>query len=349
MLPTEFAERLLSWFQRHGRHDLPWQHPRTPYRVWLAEIMLQQTQVGTVIPYFQRFVAALPGLPELAAASEERVLALWSGLGYYRRARYLHQAARRCVERHGGELPDDMGALQALPGIGRSTAAAICAQAFGRPEPILDGNVKRVLCRLFAVQGWPGEAQVQKRLWALAEQLMPSRHCADYTQAIMDLGATLCTRAQPNCAACPLSNRCRARLDGSVDSLPAARPQRPSPWRECVMLVLQDAQGRVLMQRRDGPGVWQGLWSLPQFEGLPQASERALTLGAETSGEPLTPIEHAFTHYRLRIQPWRARCPSARARIGDNPALRWISRAELPDTGIPAPVRRLLEQLKEFH
>jgi A/G-specific adenine glycosylase len=349
MLPTEFADRLLAWFRRHGRHDLPWQHPRSPYRVWLAEVMLQQTQVSTVIPYFQRFVAALPGLPELAAASEERVLALWSGLGYYRRARHLHQAAQVCVQRHGGELPDDRRALQALPGIGRSTAAAIRAQAFDRPDPILDGNVKRVLCRLFAVQGWPGEAQIERQLWALAEQLMPARQCADYTQAIMDFGATLCTHAKPACESCPLSSACRAHLDARVEHLPTARPRRPSPRRECVMLVLHDAKGRVLMQRRDGPGVWQGLWSLPQFDGMQQAGEQAQALDAETPGELLAPIEHAFTHYRLRIRPWRARCPEAAPRIGDNPALRWIHRAELLDTAIPAPVRRLLAQIKEFH
>ena len=349
MRSTEFADRLLVWFDRHGRHDLPWQHPRSPYRVWIAEIMLQQTQVATVIPYFQRFMAALPALQDLAAASEDQVLALWSGLGYYSRARNLHAAAKRCVQLHDGALPDDLQALQDLPGIGRSTAAAVRAQAFGRPDAILDGNVKRVLCRLFGIEGFPGERRIEQQLWALTEQLMPARRCADYTQAIMDFGATLCTRSRPACALCPFGNDCQARLQGKVDALPTPRPRRNVPQRECVMLVVCDAAGQVLLQRRDGQGVWQGLWSLPQFDDHAAARAHARAIGMDDEGHPLPEIEHAFTHYRLRIRPRLMRVSRRSLRIGDNPSMRWIDRAALLELGLPAPVRRLLAHLKEFH
>ena len=349
MLHTEFAPRLLAWFDRHGRHDLPWQHPRSPYRVWLAEIMLQQTQVATVISYFNRFVAALPDLAALAQASEEQVLALWSGLGYYSRGRNLHAAARRCVALHGGELPSDAEALRALPGIGRSTAAAIRAQAFAEPDAILDGNVKRVLCRLFGIQGWPGERAVEQRLWKLAESLLPATRSADYTQAIMDFGATLCSRARPGCTRCPFAGDCLALANDQVAALPARRPPRQIPQRECVMLVLHDAEGRILLQRRDGPGVWQGLWSLPQFDGAAEATDFARGQSAATGPRPLPPIEHAFTHYRLRIHPQLLATSGAGLRIGDNPTMRWIHRAELLELGLPAPVRRLLAAIKEFN
>jgi A/G-specific adenine glycosylase len=345
---TEFAPRLLDWFERHGRHDLPWQSPRTDYRVWVAEIMLQQTQVATAAPYFQRFIDALPSLPALAAAPQDTVLALWSGLGYYSRARNLHATAKRCVEIHQGRLPDDMAALQALPGIGRSTAAAIRAQAFGRADPILDGNVKRVLSRLFAIDGWPGERRVEMQLWALAESLMPTTRCADYTQALMDFGATLCTRARPACAICPFADHCAARREGRVDELPARRPKRSTPQRDCVMLVLHDPSGRVLLQRREGAGVWQGLYSLPQFEDGAALQAFTDSLAAADSPRALPPIEHAFTHYRLRIQPLMLAAVAAAPRIGDNQGSRWISREDMLEVGMPAPVRRLLAHLKEF-
>ena len=223
-LPVDFADRLLTWFDRHGRHDLPWQHPRTPYRVWLSEIMLQQTQVATVIPYFQRFVTRFADIPSLAATEQDEVLAAWAGLGYYSRGRNLHTAAKLCVERHQGNLPDNMQSLCALPGIGRSTAAAILSQAFDQPAAILDGNVKRVLCRLLAVDAWPGLPAVEKRLWLVAEQLVSRQRPADYSQAIMDFGATLCRRSRPDCAQCPLQHDCRA--------LAQCRVSQP-PWHFC--------------------------------------------------------------------------------------------------------------------
>jgi A/G-specific adenine glycosylase len=337
-----FAPRLLAWFDRHGRHDLPWQHPRTPYRTWLAEVMLQQTRVATAIPYFDRFVQALPELPALAAAPGDQVLALWSGLGYYARARNLQQAARICVERHHGELPRDLDALSALPGIGRSTAAAILAQAHGDRHAILDGNVKRLLCRLFAIDGWPGTARMEKALWPLAEALLPPERLADHTQAIMDFGATLCSRAAPACGICPFRSDCQAWLQGRVAELPTARPGKPLPRRECVMLLLQDERGSMLLSRRPPAGVWAGLWSLPQFDQQAQGIDHALRLGGTGEPRALPAFEHVFSHFRLRIRPlhWRV---SGSGRIADNDDTRWAAAADLAAIGLPAPVRRLLD------
>ena len=347
MTPTDFATRLLAWFDAHGRHDLPWQHPRSAYRVWLAEIMLQQTQVATVIPYYQRFLAAFPDLPRLAAAERDAVLGLWSGLGYYSRARNLHAAAQRCVQEHGGELPADREALAALPGIGRSTAAAICAQAFGQRTAILDGNVKRVLCRVFGIDGWPGQREVEKRLWALADTLMPDERCADYTQAIMDLGATLCRRARPDCAGCPLRGDCAAHASARVAELPQRKPGKTLPQRHCEILVLLDDDGRVLLQRRPETGVWAGLWSLPEFADADARRLFAAGYRSRDAAAPLAPIDHVFSHYKLRIAPYLQRADSG-TRISDNGGQRWATRTELADIGLPAPIRRLLATLTEI-
>lgn len=342
----DITTRLLAWFDRHGRHDLPWQHPRTPYRVWLSEIMLQQTQVSVVAGYFERFVAALPDLPALARAPQDEVLALWSGLGYYARARYLHAAAKLCLERHGGELPRDLDALVALPGIGRSTAGAILAQAWGDPAPILDGNVKRVLCRVFGIEGWPGQPAVEKRLWAIAETLLPPTRLADWTQAQMDFGATLCTRANPACALCPLQEPCVARRGGRTADLPTPKPGKPLPQREAHLLLTEDGEGRVLLQRRPPTGVWAGLWSLPQLDDAAQARAwfRAHLRGDATAAQALAPIEHAFSHYRLRLHPLRMHTEGLQPRIADNDGLRWARRAELSTIGLPAPIRKLLQE-----
>jgi len=341
----DIAGELLQWFDRHGRHDLPWQHPRTPYRVWLSEVMLQQTQVQVVLPYFERFVAALPDLPALAAAPRDQVLALWSGLGYYARARNLHAAAVRCMQLHGGKLPRDPAALLALPGIGRSTAGAILAQAWGDRFPILDGNVKRVLARLHGIEGWPGSPAVEKRLWAIAEAQMPVRRMADYTQAQMDFGATLCTRHVPDCAACPLQASCIARLSGRVQELPTPKPGKPLPERSAVVLLLHDRDGRVLLQRRPATGVWAALWSLPQAGDPAGAREwfAANMDGSYDAGEPMPRVVHAFTHFRLHLQPLRWDDMAVGARVADNEDLRWIAPGELVSLGIPAPVRRLLQ------
>ena len=340
------ADRLLHWFDRAGRHDLPWQHPRSPYRVWLSEIMLQQTQVQVVVPYFERFVAALPTLASLAASPLDDVLALWSGLGYYARARNLHAAARLCVERHGGELPRDLDALVALPGIGRSTAGAILAQAWGDRAPILDGNVKRVLARLHGVEGWPGTPAVEKTLWMHAESQLPHDRLADFTQAQMDFGATLCTRHDPACASCPLGAQCVALRDGRVAELPTPKPGKPLPERESTVLWLEDVLGRVLLQRRPASGVWAALWSLPQADDAPQARawfDTNVSAGVDfDAAEAVTPVAHAFTHYRLKLHPLRWLSLAPRHHVRENDDLRWVPRDALGTLGIPAPIRRLI-------
>ena len=339
-----FAHQLLAWFDCHGRHDLPWQHPRSPYRVWLSEIMLQQTQVAVVMPYFQRFVAALPDLPALAAADEDAVLALWSGLGYYSRARNLHATARLCMQRHGGELPRNAEALMALPGIGRSTAGAILAQAWGDRFAILDGNVRRVLCRYHGVGGWPGLPTVQQHLWELAESHLTRTRLADYTQAQMDLGATVCTRQRPACARCPLARRCVAHATGRTAKLPTPKPGKAIPQREAIVLLLRDAKRRVLLHKRPTNGVWAALWSLPQFETFDAAADwhRDRFHGTLDTHAALPAIRHAFTHYRLHLQPLQLLVGKPTRTLSDDAALRWFATNELPDLGIPAPIRTLL-------
>ncbi|MDE2496743.1 MAG: A/G-specific adenine glycosylase [Xanthomonadaceae bacterium] len=350
-----FARRLLHWYDRNGRHDLPWQemsinrptNRRSPYRVWVSEVMLQQTQVATVIPYFERFVQALPDVAALAVAPEDQVMALWSGLGYYRRARHLHAAARLCVALHGGELPRDFDALAALPGLGRSTAAAILAQAHGHRHAILDGNVKRVLARFHGVHGWPGERNIEHALWSHAETHTPSTRIADYTQAIMDLGATVCTRANPRCAECPQSRECVAHRDNLTHAIPAPRPARALPEKHIVFVVLRDEHGRVLLQRRPPQGVWPRLWSLPEAND----TEAAGTLAAQLAkldhavAATLPGIRHAFTHFRLRAAPLEWRGVRANARLAEDPDSRWCSPGEIATLGIPAPVLKLLHSM----
>ncbi|MDO1528318.1 A/G-specific adenine glycosylase [Fulvimonas sp. R45] len=344
------ADALLAWYDDHGRHDLPWQQAaadgrRDAYRVWLSEVMLQQTQVATVIPYFHRFVEALPTLRDLAAADEDRVLALWSGLGYYRRARFLHRAAQRCVERHGGELPHDFDALSALPGIGRSTAGAILAQAHGLRFPILDGNVKRVLTRYHGIHGHPGESAVEKQLWRHADAHTPAARVADYTQAIMDLGATVCVRSRPSCEACPLAAGCVARRDGLTAQLPSPRPRKALPERATVLLLLRDGRGRVLLERRGPQGVWSGLWSLPEAADTDAAWRAAQRHARIDDAQALAPFVHVFSHYRLVVEPLLFDGATPLPGIADHPDLRWCDAGDLAALGLPAPVRGLLQSL----
>ncbi len=346
------ASRLLRWFDRHGRKDLPWQRAlddgrRDAYRVWLSEVMLQQTQVATVTGYFERFVRALPTLCDLAAADEDTVLALWSGLGYYRRARFLHRAAQLCLERHGDELPRDFAALSALPGIGRSTAGAILAQAHGLRFAILDGNIKRVLTRYHGIHGHPGESAVEKQLWRHAEAHTPEARVADYTQAIMDLGATLCTRSRPRCEDCPLAADCIAHRDGLTAQLPGRKPSRSIPTRATVMLILRDHHGRVLLERRGPQGVWSGLWSLPEASDPDGAWRIAQQHAQIDDAQVLAPFTHVFSHYRLDIEPLLFDRATAQRGIADNPQLRWCSAGELGALGLPAPVRNLLLQIRD--
>ena len=339
----QMARNLLRWFDRHGRHGLPWQHPRTVYRVWIAEVMLQQTQVATVVPYFLRFVEKFASLRALAAAPLDDVLAQWSGLGYYSRARNLHRTAQICVDRHRGSLPREFDGLAALPGIGRSTAGAILAQAHGLRFAILDGNVKRVLARHHGVRGWPGATAVQNKLWALADAHTPRSRIADYTQAIMDLGATVCTRAKPRCTACPLRRSCIALRDGATAQLPERKPARVLPTRKTVMLLLRDRAGRILLERRPPTGVWAQLWSLPEAANAATARR---DLGANIQLHALTPFTHSFSHYRLDVTPMTGIAAMARG-VADAPDQCWLHPREAAALGLPAPVRKLIENLPE--
>lgn len=353
-MTASLASRLLRWFDQHGRRDLPWQQgtehgDRDAYRVWLSEVMLQQTQVATVVGYFQRFISALPTLRDLAAADEDTVLALWSGLGYYRRARFLHHAAQLCVERHGGELPREFAALCALPGIGRSTAGAILAQAHGLRFAILDGNVQRVLTRYHGIHGHPGQSAVEKQLWQHAEAHTPRSRLADYTQAIMDLGATLCVRVRPDCPDCPLAGSCLAHRDDLTAQLPTRKPGRSNPTRQTVMLILRDRHRRVLLERRGPQGVWSGLWSLPEATDPDAAWRLAQQHASIDDAQALAPFTHVFSHYKLQIEPLLFDHATAQRGIADNPQLRWCSADELIALGLPAPVRTLLLQINDTH
>ncbi|MBD3741931.1 MAG: A/G-specific adenine glycosylase [Stenotrophomonas sp.] len=340
-----FVARLLHWFDDHGRHDLPWQHPRSPYRVWLSEIMLQQTQVATVIPYFQRFLQHFPTLPDLSAASNDAVMAQWAGLGYYARARNLHAAAKRCVELHDGDLPRDFDALHALPGIGRSTAGAILSQAWNDPFAILDGNVKRVLSRYHGIDGFPGLPAIEKQLWAIAEahvMQVPAGRMADYTQAQMDLGATVCSRAKPACVICPLQDDCVARREGRTAELPTPKPSKTLPEREAVALLLRDAQQRVLLQKRPDTGIWAQLWTLPQADAgsVLQDWFDVHVDGSLEEAEELPVLQHTFSHYKLHLQVLSRQVHGLHV---EEPTLRWVASDELHALGLPAPIRKLLD------
>jgi len=340
-LPT-FATRVARWQRRHGRHGLPWQATRDAYRIWLSEIMLQQTQVATALPYFERFVARFPTLAALAAADEGDVLALWSGLGYYARARNLHRAAREVVERHGGELPAASAQLATLPGIGRSTAAAIAVFAAGERVAILDGNVRRVLARHAGVAGDPSSAAVAARLWAVAEERLPRRGIEAYTQGLMDLGATLCVAREPQCARCPVAADCVARLGDRINELPGRRARRAAPRRRIAMLVVI-SRGEVLLEKRPPRGIWGGLWSLPQAgAGVRPEEALAREWGIESARiEPLAPFEHAFTHFTLEVEPWRVHLKKA-ARLAQGKPAMWMLLSELAGAALPSPVKRLL-------
>jgi A/G-specific adenine glycosylase len=307
--------------------------------------MLQQTQVAVVIPYFLRFIAALPDLASLAAAPLDDVLALWSGLGYYNRARRLQETALTCMRDHGGELPHDFDGLLALPGIGRSTAGAILSQAYGLPYPILDGNVRRVLCRHRDVRGWPGSVATQKELWRIAEQELPDARIADYTQALMDLGATVCTPGKPACPSCPLRADCIAYRDGTTDRLPERKPSKVLPEREVYALIARDRDGRTLLQRRPPTGVWASLWSLPEAQNIDDAKQWLHRHARADAYEMLQPIRHTFSHFRLHIHPLLWRDARAGDTIGDTDGLRWQSTAALAAIGLPSPIRKLLERL----
>jgi A/G-specific adenine glycosylase len=342
-----FVRRLIAWQAHSGRHALPWQQTRDAYRIWLSEVMLQQTQVVTVIPYYRRFVERFPTVEALARAGLDDVLALWSGLGYYSRGRNLHRAAREVLERHAGRFPTERHALEALPGVGRSTAAAIAVFSAGAREAILDGNVKRVLARHFAVAGFPGGGAIEKQLWSRAESLLPDDGLERYTQALMDLGATVCTRSRPACSVCPVAETCAARRQDRVAQFPAARPRKALPRRETVMLLLR-CQGQVLLEQRPPTGVWGGLWSLPQFDSVDEAVAACRSrFGCELASQrPLQPLAHTFSHYALAILPvhCEARVQSPRAM---EQGIAWLATGAALQAPIPAPVRTLLRRLNK--
>ena len=346
MSAATFDRRLLTWFDEHGRHDLPWQQDVSPYRVWISEIMLQQTQVGTVIPYFERFMARFPTVRKLADAPVDEVLHLWSGRGYYARARNLHRAAVRVRDEFGGHLPETLAALIELPGIGRSTAGAILALACGQRQAILDGNVKRVLARHRGVAGWPGRSAVAKQLWAIAEASTPSSRVGAYTQAIMDLGATLCTRSSPDCPRCPLSGDCVALREGRQSEFPGRKPKKARPLRHTVMVLAVDADGRVLLRQRPADGLWGGLWSLPEpASGQDIESWCVETLGRRPARvETWAAVRHGFTHFELEIAPRLALVPGARCAMAGEGWL-WYNPRSPARVGLAAVVERLLGRL----
>ena len=345
MIPEVFAQRVLDWYDEHGRHDLPWQQDMTPYRVWVSEIMLQQTQVATVIPYYLRFMQELPSVEALAAADEDQVLHLWTGLGYYSRARNLHKAARLVVSQLGGEFPRSVEGLCALPGIGRSTAGAVASLSMGIRAPILDGNVKRVLTRFEAVDGWPGEKAVHDRLWRMAESLTPQNRVAHYTQAMMDLGATLCTRSNPSCLLCPLRDGCKARALGEPKRFPASRPRKVLPVRSCVMPLLMNEEGAVWLQRRPSSGLWGGLWCPPQLDAEDELVDLLGRLQmAAHEREALAPLRHTFSHFHLDIQPLLLRV-SVRPAVAESGQV-WYNLRHPESLGLAAPVKKLLRQIE---
>lgn len=346
-MSDQFADGLLQWFEAHGRKDLPWQTDRTPYRVWVSEVMLQQTQVATVVPYYLRFMEAYPDVVRLANAPVDDVLRLWSGLGYYARARNLYKAACEIRDHHGGAFPRDFEQIVALPGVGRSTAGAIVALSRGERHAILDGNVKRVLARYHAVAGWPGSSSVARELWLLAEQHTPEMRIAAYTQAIMDLGATVCTRSRPACVACPLSGGCVACATHRVDEFPAARPKKDKPRRQTHM-VLVLCNGDVYLERRPPSGIWGGLWSLPELGRGDELEDwcRERLAAQPVDIERWTPLRHSFTHFELDIRPVAVRIAGASRKLDDAGDRVWYDYRKEAPFGIAAPVMRLIEQLK---
>jgi A/G-specific adenine glycosylase len=341
----DFAQALLDWYDLHGRKDLPWQQSPTPYHVWLSEIMLQQTQVSTVIDYYQRFIRHFPDIETLAAAEQDEVLAQWSGLGYYARARNLHKTARIVVDEFNGNMPASLQDLMALPGIGRSTAGAILTLAYHQRFPILDGNVKRVLARFFAVDGWPGIKQVENRLWQYAEQLLPEHRIANYIQAQMDLGATLCTRSKPDCPHCPMQTHCQAYLLEQPEAYPGKKPKKTIPTRQTQWLVMQNHLGEVLLEQRPQLGIWGGLWSFPEVKEEQDADEYCqqrwqLQIHSRTA---LSPLQHVFTHFRLEIHPTLLHC-SVNG-VADKDDGNWYRIEDTFKLGLPAPVKSFLKSL----
>ncbi len=347
MAKFSFSKAVLAWFAEHGRKDLPWQKNITPYRVWLSEIMLQQTQVTTVIPYFQRFTSTFANVKQLAAAPIDEILHLWTGLGYYARARNLHACAQKIMHEHGGRFPKTVAELCELPGIGRSTAGAICSLSWQLPTAILDGNVKRVLARFFAIDGWPGKTEVLNILWDKAETLTPKENTHHYNQAMMDLGATLCTRSKPACERCPLQSHCQAFAASNPQDYPGKKPKKSKPVKTLQLLMLQNSAGEFLLEERPPQGIWGGLWSFPELASNGELSEVETTLGIKLSQAKTWPQRrHTFSHYHLDFTPVLLHCKKTPTAIGERRVL-WHNPHHPINVGLAAPVKQLIEDLKE--
>lgn len=341
-----FSTAIVAWQKAHGRHDLPWQNTTDPYAIWVSEIMLQQTQVTAVIGYYANFMARFPSIAALADATQEEVLQSWSGLGYYSRARNLHSAAQTIIDDFGGVFPSDFDDIISLSGIGRSTAAAISTFALNKPQPILDGNVKRVFARHFLIEGWTGKPAIQQQLWTIAEQENPTQDAIAYTQGLMDLGATICTRSKPKCQRCPLQQTCKAYANNQTNALPTPKPKKAIPEKETTMLVIRMGN-EVLLQKRPQKGIWAGLWSLPEISMHTIESEAAKQLfGLETEPEETLPIvNHAFTHYKLAITPQPLTVISTNKQTAPNAV--WMPIEDAIGAAIPTPVRNILLQLSQ--
>lgn len=344
MSPEIFQQRILNWFDQYGRKNLPWQQDITPYRVWISEIMLQQTQVTTVIPYFLRFTGSFPDVFSLANAPIDNVLQHWSGLGYYARARNLHKAAQVIAD-NGGHFPDTLEALTSLPGVGRSTAGAILSIACRQSHPILDGNVKRVLCRFKGVHGWSGDTKIAKELWAISTRYTPAERTADYTQAMMDMGATVCTRSKPNCSECPLRQACHAYLENKVSELPTPKPRKVLPIKRSYFLWLQDVDRQILLLKRPPSGIWGGLWSLPQFDSIEELQEWCLEKNFVLHQQKtLASQRHTFSHYHLDYTTLVAHTENPNNNVMEANLAVWYKIPQTDSLGLPAPIKRLLQE-----
>ncbi|GIU42430.1 A/G-specific adenine glycosylase [Shewanella algidipiscicola] len=354
MKKEPFHQRIVSWYAEHGRKHLPWQQDKTPYKVWVSEIMLQQTQVATVIPYFEAFMQRFPSIKELALAKQDEVLHHWTGLGYYARARNLHKSAQLIVTQHGGEFPTEFEQVLALPGIGRSTAGAVLSLSLGQHHPILDGNVKRVLARHGAIAGWPGKKQVEEQLWQLTDALTPKQHITQYNQAMMDIGASICTRAKPKCEQCPVAVDCKAQLMGRQTEFPGKKPKKSIPEKQAFMLVLRDDK-QVMMIKRPPAGIWGGLWCFPQFSSRAEldnyAQQQAIRLHL---AEPLTSFRHTFSHFHLDITAIEGTIVQSDSQdkvavkahlVMEDDASLWYNITNPPKVGLAAATERILASL----
>ena len=352
-MKNDFSKQLLKWFAQHGRKDLPWQKDMTPYRVWISEIMLQQTQVVTVIPFYEKFMRSFPDIKTLAQAPLDHVLHHWSGLGYYARARNLHKCAQTIANEFNGVFPQDIETVVSLPGIGRSTAGAILSLAYKQHHAILDGNVKRVLTRYFAIDGWPGTPAIEKQLWQLAEQITPKKDIDKYTQAIMDLGATLCTRSHPSCDTCPVRRDCIAHAHGNETAYPSSKPKKDKPVQKTAFLVITNPHGEIFLEKRPPSGIWGGLWSFPEWRGQHFNEKKINAWCLENFGFRIASVErkhgfrHTFSHYHLDITPVHAKVTKTSGlRVEDREAV-WYNLKQPEARGLAAPVTRILNELIE--